>query len=106
MTQPFLKLKKKYFIIIMISILLLKNLMTAERFNARLAQAKWVTKANIADFAKKANFDEKFKKDEKVTSNKANDSTGAAENNFVLTLAKQIQKLLKFTLQWCWELIR
>ena len=56
---------------------------------------------------KKANFDEKLKKDEKVTSNKANYSTGAAENNFVLTLAKQIQKLLlKFTLQWCWELIR
>ena len=54
-TQTFLKLKKKIlhhnhdkYITTQES-----NNITAERFNARLAQAKWVTKANMADFAKK-----------------------------------------------------
>ena len=40
-------------------------------FAARLAQAKLATKADIADFVKKTDFDEKLKKNnKKVTSNR------------------------------------
>ena len=63
-TQTFLKLKKKILHHNHDKYITTQefNNITAERFNARLAQAKWVTRANIADFAKKATFDEKLKK--------------------------------------------
>ena len=55
-----MKLKRKYLIIIMINMLLLK--LMRENFAAKLKQAKLATKDDIADFAKKTNFDEKLKK--------------------------------------------
>ena len=45
------------------------NELTTENFTARLAQAKFETKADIADFVKKTNFDKKLKKiNKKITS--------------------------------------
>ena len=45
--------------------------LTAEMFAARLAQANLVTKADIADFVEKRDFDDKLKNlNKKVTSNK------------------------------------
>ena len=38
------------------------NELTTEYFTARLAKAKFETKADIADFVKKTNFDKKLKK--------------------------------------------
>ena len=47
------------------------NKLTAENFAARLAQAKLAFKADIDDFVRKTNFDEKLKNvNKKVTSNK------------------------------------
>ena len=63
-TQTFLKLKKKILHHNHDKYITTQefNNITAERFNARLAQAKWVTRANIADFAKKSYFWWKTKK--------------------------------------------
>ena len=45
--------------------------LTADHFAARLAKEKLATKADIVDFLKKKNFDEKLKNiNKKVTSNK------------------------------------
>ena len=56
---------------IMKSTLLLRNLITSEKFAARLAQANLASKNDIAAFVKKINFDDKMKNlNKKVTSNK------------------------------------
>ena len=48
------------------------NKLTVENFAARLKQANLATKGNIADFVKKADFDDKLKHlNKKVTSNKS-----------------------------------
>ena len=47
-------------------------MLTVDNFAARLAQAKLATKADIADFVKEADFDNKLENlNKKVTSNKA-----------------------------------
>ena len=47
------------------------NKLTAENFAARLAQTKLTSEADIADFIKRTDFDDKLKKlNKKVTSNK------------------------------------
>ena len=44
----------------------------ASNYAARLAQAKWATKADIRDFIKETDFDDKIKNiNKKVISNKA-----------------------------------
>ena len=64
-----MKLKRK--LLIMINILLLLNLITAENFPARLAQANLATKSDIVNFVDKTDFDDKLKNlNKKVTSNK------------------------------------
>ena len=69
-----MKLKSKFLVMIMINILLLKNLnkLTADKFTARLVQAKLATKANIADLVKRHMInDDKVKYlNRKVASNK------------------------------------
>ena len=56
---------------IMKNALLLRNLITSEKFAARLAQANLESKNDIAVFVKKINFDDKIKNlNKKVTSNK------------------------------------
>ena len=56
---------------IIINILLLHNLITAENFAARLAQANLASKSDVANFVKKTDFDEKLKNlNIKITSNK------------------------------------
>ena len=56
---------------IMKNTLLLRNLITSEKFAARLAQANLASKNDIAAFVKKINFDDKMKNlNKKVTSNK------------------------------------
>ena len=56
---------------IMKNTLLLRNLITSEKFAARLAQANLASKNDIAAFVKKINFDDKIKNlNKKVTSNK------------------------------------
>ena len=58
-------------IMIMKNTLLLRNLITSEKFAARLAQANLASKNDIAAFVKKINFDDKTKNlNKKVTSNK------------------------------------
>ena len=73
--QNFLILRRKYFIIIIVNILLHKDLisqLTADNFAARLVQRKLVTKDDIADLVKEANFDNKLKNiNKEVASNKA-----------------------------------
>ena len=51
-----MKLKRKLLIMIMI------NKLTAENFDARLAQAILAIKSNSANFVKKTDFDNKLKK--------------------------------------------
>ena len=64
-----MKLKRK--LLIMINISLLLNLITAENFPARLAQANLATKSDIVNFVDKTDFDDKLKNlNKKVTSNK------------------------------------
>ena len=49
-----------------------RNSLIAENFTARLKQANWAAKVDIADFIKKRDFDEKLKNlNKKVTSNKS-----------------------------------
>ena len=56
---------------IMKNALLLRNLITSEKFAARLAQVNLASKNDIAAFVKKINFDDKIKNlNKKVTSNK------------------------------------
>ena len=58
-----MKLNRKLLIMIITSILLLRerHKLTVEVFIARLVQAKLITKADIADFVKKTYFDKKLK---------------------------------------------
>ena len=53
------RLKRNEVIMIMLNLFLPKNV-TAVNFTARLAQAKLATKADIADFIKKTDFDNKL----------------------------------------------
>ena len=46
------------------------NKLTSENFTARLKQANLATKAEIADFVKKTDFDDELKNINKITSNK------------------------------------
>ena len=66
MTQKLVKLKQKLLtMILIVSILLHKYLtekLTTENFSAKLAQANLATKADIADFIKKTDFDDKPRK--------------------------------------------
>ena len=65
-------MKRKYLIVIMTKILILKNLIiNGKKFAARLAQAKLAIKADIDGFVEKTDFEDKLKNlNKKVTSNK------------------------------------
>ena len=66
-----MKLKMILLIMIMINILLLQSILTAEKNAARLTQSNLSSKSDIANFVKKTDFNDKLNKFNKnVTSNK------------------------------------
>ena len=77
--------------------------MPTDNFAARLAQAKWLNKAHIADFIIEKDFDDKLKNvEEKVTLNKTKDVLVQNESNNLLEKVKltSTKGLTKDLINW------